>query len=106
MKKLLLLSAFANTLFLAAAPYKSADEARTAIINTYEPLLKSSNMYTMKLTSANNQFGKNLHEFGKQLNDYILDKQGILMGRKSPKNAPYKPLSQSDNIFDIWAYLF
>jgi hypothetical protein len=105
MKKIIIISLFlTNTVAIIAAPYKSAEEARGAIIDTYDPLLKSSNIYTMKLASPNNQFGKPLHEFGKQLNGYILDKQGIVMGRKSKKEP--NNMGESNNIFDIWVYLF
>jgi len=83
------------TFSICVGAYKSTQDVRTDIENTYMPILQSKNIYTMSLLLDS------LRSLGNRLNAYVMGKQGIAMGKKEPKSE-YKKAIVLDNIFNLW----
>ena len=106
MKKLLLLSAFANTLFLAAAPYKSTQDVINDIFETYNALLPDvGNVSKRNMATA-------LKNLGNRVDAHIMSKQSLLIGKTTALTSnEYWKLCNYDvykckNVFDIWHRIF
>jgi curved DNA-binding protein CbpA len=96
MKKIILSTLCISSL-LQAASYKSTQEAISSIFNSYNSLLQTSNIF-----NASTSF-KEITKLNSSLNQYIMSKQGILLGKTSPRKGIFrKPSGEADNIFDLW----
>ena len=91
-----------SSAILNGASYKSTEAALADINDTYDFLLSSDNIYTTP------KLLQDLRTLGDKVNSYITHKQGLLLGKATPKNPSAGPLvlGDSNNFFDIWDYIF
>lgn len=96
MKKIILSLIFISSL-VHAAHYKSTQEAIADIYNAYNALLQTNNLFDPRVSF------KEITDVSDTLNKYIMSKQGILLGKTSPRKGIFrKPSGEDDNIFDLW----
>ncbi len=84
------------------ASYKSTEAALADINTRYASFLKTENLYSTP------RLLQELTALGDRINSYIEGKKGIVLGKSTPKNpnAAHLPLNESNNLFDIWDYVF
>lgn len=78
--------------------YANTQEVRNAMRDTYTTLLQKDSIFNPSTTI------KPLEEFGKNMNEYVMKKRGILYGKQSAQKP--NNLNASENIFDIWVFLY
>src|SRR5262249_39916741 len=83
---------------LTATPYKSTQDAIQDIKNTYETIVKSDdNIYKMP------RILDSLRTLGTRLNTHIMEKQGVILGRKVESGGlKLRQKIELDNIFNLW----
>ena len=80
---------------LYASPYKSTENMRTNINDTYAFILENDTIYKVP------HMLESLRNLGTGLNTHVMGKQGILLGKKEAKSE-YKKKIVLDNIFNLW----
>ncbi len=84
------------TTSVSAAQYKSTQEVKNDIINTYDTLFQKESVYNASYAP--------LRTLVSNLDQYIMGKQGVVIGKKS--SGPGKLASQKihglGNIFNVW----